>query len=103
MFEENNMPIEKDIRESIKKFTFHKNLLEFIDRAKYLEERLKEGEDILVKLDEHKLSGIEFIYLELHKTEGKPKKVVTLNCLGITYSVDLFKDYRPLPESQRER
>jgi len=96
------MPIEEDIKEAIKKFTFHKNLLEFIDRAKYLEERLKEGENILVKLDEHKLSGIEFIYLELHNKEGKPRRVATLNCLGIRYKSDLFKDYRPLPESQRE-
>ncbi|GAH66165.1 unnamed protein product [marine sediment metagenome] len=95
------MPIEKDIIEKIKRFTFNKNLLEFIDRAKYLEERLKEGENILVKLDEHKLSGIEFIYLELHKTEGKPEKVVSLNCLGIRYKSDFFKDYKPLPESQR--
>ena len=97
------MPIEEDIKKAIKKFTFNKNLLEFIDRAKYLEERLKEGENILVKLDEHKLSGIEFIYLELHKTEGKPEKVASLNCLGIRYKFDLFKDYRPLPESQREQ
>ena len=95
------MPIEEDIKEAFRTLTFHKNLLEFTDMAKYLEGRLKEGESLLAKLDEHKLSGIEFIYLELHKTEGKPKRVATLNCLGIKYNVDLFKDYRSLPESQR--
>ena len=102
------MPIEEDIRESIQKFTFNKNLPEFIDMAKYLEGRLKEGENLLIGVDERELIGpanytADFIYLELQKTEGKPGRVATLNCLGdITYNVYIFKDYRPLPESQRE-
>lgn len=96
------MPIEEDIKEAFRTLTFHKNLLKFIDRAKYLEERLKEGEKLSIGVDERKFSGVEFIYLELHKTEGKPEKVATLNCLGITYQRDIFKYYGPLPESQRE-
>ena len=100
------MPIEENIRKALKKVSFNKNLPEFIDRAKYLEEKLKEGENLLIglKLSGSALGAANFIYLELHNKEGEPKRVVTLDCLGdITYSVDIFKDYRPLPESQRKR
>lgn len=102
------MSIEKDIKETLKKLTFFKNLPEFTDRAKFLEGRLKEGESLSVGVDELQLIGparetADFIYLELHRTEGKPERAVTLDCLGgMTYIVDIFKDYRPLPEFQRE-
>ena len=101
------MSIEEDINEAIKKLTFFKNLPEFKDRAKYLEERLKEGESLLIKVDEHKLTGpadytADFIYLEFYKAEEKPEKVLSLNCLGdVLYGMDLFKDYISLPEFQR--
>lgn len=100
------MPIEEDIRKAIEKVSFNKKLLEkFIDMSKYLEGRLKEGEDLFpgLKLSGSALGAANFIYLELHNKEGEPRRVVTLDCLGdITYSDDLFKDYRPSPESQRE-
>lgn len=101
------MPIEENITKAIKRFIFNKKLPKFIDMAKYLERRLKEGENLLVGVGEHEIkyhSDVDFIYLELHNTEGKSERVVTLNCLGdITYEVDIFKDYRPLLESQRKR
>jgi len=104
------MPIEEDIIEKIKRFAFNKKLPEFIDRAKYLEGRLKEGEGLLVRKGWLKTRGPTcwnpcIIYLELHKPEGKPKRkrVVTIHCSGeeLTYNVDLFKDYKPLSKSQR--
>ncbi len=103
------MSIEKEINKAIKKFAFNKNLLEFIDRAKYLKERLKKGESLSVEVDECELdvSGpahytIDFIYLELHRKKGKPERAATLDCLGyVTYKMHLFKDYKPLSESQK--
>ena len=103
------MPIEKLIKETIEIFTFNKRLPEFIDMAKYLEGRLKKGECLLVKVDEHQLVGpakhtVDFIYLDIQKRGGrKPERAATLNCLGdITYNANIFKGYRPLSESQRE-
>jgi len=101
------MPIEEDIRKALEKFTFNKKLPEFIDRAKYLEERLKEGEHLLVKIGKLETFDptpyiVYNIFLELHKTKGKPRKVITINRLGdLKYKNDLFKDYRPSPKSQR--
>jgi len=40
------MSIEENITEALEKFTFNKRLPEFIDMAKYLEARLKEGEHL---------------------------------------------------------
>lgn len=102
------MPIEEDIRESIRKLTFLKNLPEFTDRAKHLEERLKSGEKLLVVLDEYQLVGpanytADFIYLEFYKAEGKPEKVLSINCLGdVLYKGGLFEDYIFPPQSLRE-
>ncbi|TET77437.1 MAG: hypothetical protein E3J41_07110 [Candidatus Cloacimonadota bacterium] len=97
------MSRKEDIKKVIKRLD--KNLLEFIDRAKYLKGRLKEGESFLDGIDEPKLGNYipdtaRVIYLEIHRTKGRSERVATINCLGnITYSVDIFKDYRPLPES----
>jgi len=96
------MPIEKQIKETIKRFTFNKKLFEFINRAKHLERKLKEGEGLLVGVDEKELSGpapytVDFIYVEL-QIGAKRERVLTLDCLGdITYKQDLF-----LPRYQRE-
>ena len=96
------MPIEKEIKETIKRFTFNKKLFEFIKRANHLERKLKEGESLLVGVDEKGLSGpahytADFIYVELH-IGTKRERVLTLDCLGdMTYRQDLF-----LPEYQRE-
>jgi nickel-dependent lactate racemase len=102
------MSIEKDIKEETKKFTFNKKLLEFIDMAEHLEERLKPGEKLLAGRDEFKLVDptghiVEYIYLELRKKGEEPKKILMLTCLGSmrkSYE-DFFEDYRPSPESQR--
>ena len=99
------MSKEKDIKKVIKRLD--KNLLEFIDRAKYLEGRLKEGESLLDGIDELKLGNhipdtARVIYLEIHRTKGRSERVATINCLGeMTYRIDIFKNYRFLPESQR--
>jgi len=101
------MSIEEDIIGAIKRFTFNKKLPEFIDRAKYLEERLKEGENLSVRIGKHGTFGptsynVYTISLELHKTEGKLRRVVRIDSLGnLKYRIDLFKDYKSLPESQR--
>lgn len=102
------MPIEEDISEASKKLTFFKNLPEFIDRAKYLERRLKEGEKLLFGVDKFEIRDpsqetADFIYLDIKRTEGKLKRerVVTFTCLGdMIYKTDIFKDYRPPPEAQ---
>jgi len=105
------MSIEEDIKkaagklESNKNFDneeFNKDLPEFIDRAKYLKRRLKKRERLSVGVDKFGLHNFsmdtDFIYLELHKTEGK-QKMVALSCLGeLAYIVDFFKNFRPLPE-----
>ena len=103
------MPIEEDIRKALERLIFNKKLPEFIDRAKYLEERLEEGEHLLIKIGKLEtfdptLYIVYNIFLELHTTKGKPRKVITIDPLGdLKYRNDLFKGYRPLPESQKER
>ncbi len=100
------MPIEKDIIEAIKKFTFNKKLPEFIDMAKHLEGRLKEGENLSVRIGKLRTFGpiCYTIYLELQKTKGKPRRVIRIDSSGdLKYRANLFKDYKPLPESQRKR
>jgi hypothetical protein len=103
------MSIEEDIRKALEKFTFNKNLPEFIDMAKHLEERLKKGESILVKVDKRGLVGltdhtVDFIYLELHKIEGRPEGAASLDCLGdIAYRNDIFRGYKFTQKSQRKR
>ena len=101
------MPIEEDIRKALEKFTFNKNLPEFIDRAKFLAGRLKEGEKLLAGLDKFGLTGPHYltdhIYLDLNRREGRRQRVATIDCLGeIRYREDIFQDYKSLPESQRE-
>ena len=101
------MPIEKDVRRAIEKFTFNKSLPEFIDRAKFLEERLKEGEKLSVGIDKFGFSdapkATNFVYLELQKTEGKQRVAILSHVGEIAYITDIFKDYKPSPKSQRRR
>ena len=99
------MPVEKEIRKATKKFELKKNIPEFIDRAKFLEERLKKGEKLSIEVSEDELVGPASytVHLELHKKGEKPERVANLGCLGrMSYRFDLFKDYNPSLESQRE-
>lgn len=94
------MSIEEEINEAVKKFMFNKRLPEFIDRAKYLEKKLKKGEYLLVKEGKSEHSGgqrvpdiVDFIYLKLYR----PREIVdalSLDCLGdLSWNKNLFKYY----------
>jgi len=99
------MSIEKEIRKKIKKAffcprketersRFNKELPEFIDKAKFLEEKLKPGEKLPVGVEKNELfsSTPYAIYLELHKKGEKPERVLVLNCLGgISYQFKYFQ------------
>lgn len=92
------MPIEKDINEAIEKnfpeIDKTKSLPEFIDRAKFLEEKLKPGEKLPVGVEKNELfSPFPYaIYLELRKKGEKPERVLVLNCLGgISYQFKYFQ------------
>ncbi|HUW43412.1 MAG TPA: hypothetical protein VMV95_00405 [Bacillota bacterium] len=98
------MPIEKEIKDAAKELQFFKNLPEFINRAKYLKGKLKPGETLSFGTDglRNFNYSAEFIYLEIHKKEGKPERPLSIDCLGdIHLDHYLFEDYKPLPESQR--
>ncbi len=101
------MPIEETIIETVKRFTFDEKLPEFIDRAKYLEERLKEGQKIFVEIKGDKAPlHIYAIHLEIHELGEYPRKIIYIDTLGKLRinkkERNLFKDYKPSPESQRE-
>lgn len=88
--------------EAIKKFTFNKKLPEFIDRAKFLEERLKEGQKLFIAISKHNLLPILYeysIYLELHELGKYPRRMIYIDGLGKLRidkkERDLFKDYKP--------
>ena len=102
------MTIEEDINEALKKLSLFKKLPEFIDKAKYLEGRLKKGERLSIRRDEFKLVDptghiVDYIYLELRKKGEEPEEILTLTCLGdmIGAYENFFEDYRPPQKSQR--
>jgi hypothetical protein len=94
------MTIEEDVEKRIKKFAFFNNLPEFIDRAKFLEGRLKKGKSLLIGVSKRELKGssdsLDYIYFGVY-TEEKFIEAITLDCLGrMAYNADFFKDYKPL-------
>lgn len=94
------MSIEQDIVKTIMKSTFNKKLPEFIDRAKFLEKRLKEGEQLFFQLTEYKAFITDYSYyigLDLHKRGIEPRTVIFIGGDGkLRYEKDLFKDYKPI-------
>ena len=99
--------IEIEIEEVVQRLTFNRRLPEFIDRAKYLEGKLQEGEYLTVEMEDLELrdmarSSADRMVLDLYGRKEKPVRAVTLDSLGtISWSDDLFLDYRPIPESKR--
>lgn len=92
------MSIGKKIRTSIEGFSFNsKYLPEFIKRAEFLEEKLIEGEELLIKtiIEGCKNSHIS---LELKKKGREAIKVATFNYSGFIrlYKMDIFEKYQPL-------
>ena len=93
------MAIEQLIGYLAEKFSFsEKNLPEFINKEKFLEEKLKRGEELSIVIVNGE-SKHPYICLELCKKE-ETIKIATFNYSGITqlYQEKMFEDYLPLPE-----
>jgi hypothetical protein len=101
------MTIAGKIGKVARRLTFYRKLPEFIDRAKYLEGRLREGEYLTVEMEDLELTGrakhsADMMVLDLHRKHGGTIRAISLDSLGtISWFSELFRDYRPLPESQR--
>lgn len=97
--------LESEIEKAAQRLTFTRMLPEFIDRAKYLEGKLQEGERLEVEMTEVEIgrakTNMDVLILKLYGREDEPIRAVSLSGLGISYFDYLFTDYRPLPDSQR--
>lgn len=97
--------LEVEIEEISQHLAFNRKLPEFIDRTRFLEERLQEGEYLKPELGELDLSGkvelvVETMVLNLYGREEEPVKALVLSSLGrILCNTNLFSDYEPSSET----
>ena len=97
----NKSLLEEVARETIQQFSFNKRFSEFLKRAFYLQENLKDGEHLAVKYIRNgiKVYGnqedLDIIELCILDSNGKSKEPLRLDMFGVlSYTVDTFKNYK---------
>ena len=94
--------LKSKVEETFQKFGVNKKFPKFLDRASYIESKLKENESLVIKHESRDSPGmfgvhddIDMINVYIKRKDGKEEIILSLDAVGImSYNGALLKPYK---------
>lgn len=95
--------LKSKVEKTFQKFGVNKKFPKFLDRAIYIESKLKENESLVIKHESRDSPGmfgvhddIDMIRAYIKRKDGKEEIILSLDAVGImSYNGALLKPYKP--------